>query len=203
MVEVQTPEPDCWLNPRSRSPTLKDRRARAVHDDRDLGGCLGVSSRWAASWFRGARCTPRSARIRQHHLGRQRLHLVLPPRCPNGYGNHSSDPNLWWDGPYDLIARRPIRAGEELTNEYATSTAVDGFTMTCECRTSVCRGLVCGDDWMRSDLQARYDGHCVPLLLAGSRSVGRGPHDDRHPVSRLGTLEGGEGACSRRRNSPG
>jgi hypothetical protein len=45
------------------------------------------------------------------------LHLVLPPRCPNGYGNHSSDPNLWWDGPYDLIARRPIRAGEELTNE--------------------------------------------------------------------------------------
>jgi hypothetical protein len=61
------------------------------------------------------------------------LHLVLPPRCPNGYGNHSSDPNLWWDGPYDLIARRPIRAGEELTNEYATSTAVDGFTMTCEC----------------------------------------------------------------------
>jgi hypothetical protein len=131
------------------------------------------------------------------------LHLVLPPRCPNGYGNHSSDPNLWWDGPYDLIARRPIRAGEELTNEYATSTAVDGFTMTCECCTSVCRGLVCGDDWMRSDLQARYDGHCVPLLLAGSRSVGRGPHDDRHPVSRLGTLEGGEGACSRRRNSPG
>jgi uncharacterized protein len=70
------------------------------------------------------------------------LHLVLPPRCPNGYGNHSSDPNLWWDGPYDLIARRPIRAGEELTNEYATSTAVDGFTMTCECCTSVCRGLV-------------------------------------------------------------
>jgi hypothetical protein len=112
-------------------------------------------------------------------------------------------PNLWWDGPYDLIARRAIRAGEELTNEYATSTAVDGFTMTCECRTSVCRGLVCGDDWMRSDLQARYDGHCVPLLLAGSRSVGRGPHDDRHPVSRLGTLEGGEGACSSPRNSPG
>ena len=26
---------------------------------------------------------------------------------------------------------------------------------------------------------------------------------ERHQVSRLGTLEGGEGACSRRRNSPG
>src|SRR5215211_994613 len=32
----------------------------------------------AASWFRGARCIPRSARIRQHHLGRQRS----PPGSP-------------------------------------------------------------------------------------------------------------------------
>ena len=30
-----------------------------------------------------------------------------------------------------------------------------------------------------------------------------GPDANRHPVSRLGTLEGGEGACSRRCNSPG
>jgi hypothetical protein len=36
-----------------------------------------------------------------------------------------------------------------------------------------------------------------------ARPTGRCPYADRHPVSRLGTLEGGEGACSRRRNSPG
>jgi hypothetical protein len=23
-------------------------------------------------------------------------HLLLLPRRPNGYGNHSCDPNLWW-----------------------------------------------------------------------------------------------------------
>ncbi len=36
------------------------------------------------------------------------LHLVLPPRRPNGYGNHSCDPNLWWVGPYELAARTTI-----------------------------------------------------------------------------------------------
>ena len=50
-------------------------------------------------------------------------HLVLPPRRLNGYGNHSCDPNLWWVGPYELATRRAIEAGEELTNDYATSTA--------------------------------------------------------------------------------
>jgi hypothetical protein len=42
---------------------------------------------------------------------------------PNGYGNHSCDPNLWWVGPYELAARRNLSAGEELINDYATSTA--------------------------------------------------------------------------------
>ena len=30
------------------------------------------------------------------------VHLVLPPRRPNGFGNHSCDPNLWWVGAYEL-----------------------------------------------------------------------------------------------------
>ena len=59
------------------------------------------------------------------------IHLVLPPRRPNGYGNHSCDPNLWWTGSYTLAARRDISPGEELTNDYAASTGIAGFRMNC------------------------------------------------------------------------
>ncbi|WP_433057843.1 SET domain-containing protein [Dactylosporangium sp. CS-033363] len=93
------------------------------------------------------------------------VHLVLPPGRANGLGNHACDPNLWWSGPYTLVARRDIAEGEELTNDYATSTADPDFRMSCACGTRLCRGVVSGDDWRRPELQARYAGHWVPMLL--------------------------------------
>jgi len=92
-------------------------------------------------------------------------HLVLPPRRPNGYGNHSCDPNLWWVGRYELAARRDLGPGEELTNDYATSTGEPDFVMTCSCGSAQCRGNVSGDDWRRLDLRTRYGRHWVPALL--------------------------------------
>ncbi|MCA2212240.1 SET domain-containing protein [Jidongwangia harbinensis] len=93
-------------------------------------------------------------------------HLVLPPRRDNGYGNHGCDPNLWWVGRYALAARRDIGAGEELTNDYGTSTGVAGFAMACRCGSARCRGVVTGDDWRRPDLRRRYGRHWIPALLA-------------------------------------
>jgi hypothetical protein len=53
---------------------------------------------------------------------------------PNGRkGNHSCDPNLWWVDAYTLAARRDRGVDEELTNDYATSTAGAGFDMHCRC----------------------------------------------------------------------
>ena len=92
-------------------------------------------------------------------------HLVLPPRRDNGYGNHACDPNLWWVGPYELAVRRRLESGDELTNDYATSTGDPGFTMQCSCRTSLCRGTITGNDWQLPDLQARYGTHWVPALV--------------------------------------
>jgi SET domain-containing protein len=92
-------------------------------------------------------------------------HLVLPAGRPNGKGNHSCDPNLWWAEPYTLVARRDITAGAELTNDYATSTGEPDFAMPCRCGTAVCRGVVTGRDWARPDLRQRYGGHWVPALL--------------------------------------
>jgi len=86
-------------------------------------------------------------------------HLVLPPDTPNGKGNHSCDPNLWWSDPYVLEARRDIAADEELTNDYATSTLTPEFVMDCSCGSPMCRGTVSGDDWRLLDLQLRYGNH--------------------------------------------
>lgn len=96
-------------------------------------------------------------------------HLVLPVGQSNGKGNHSCDPNLWWAGAYTLAARRDIAAGAELTNDYATSTGEEEFTMPCHCGAALCRGVVCGEDWSRPELQQRYGDHWVPGLLARIR----------------------------------
>jgi uncharacterized protein len=93
------------------------------------------------------------------------LHLVLPPDTPNGKGNHSCDPNLWWSDPWVLEARRDIAAGEELTNDYATSTRSPSFTMACSCGSPLCRRTVTGDDWRLPSLQLRYASHFVFQVL--------------------------------------
>ena len=97
-------------------------------------------------------------------------HLVLPPGTPNGFGNHSCDPNLWWEGPFELRARRDIRPGEELTNDYAASTTDPGWQMACACEATTCRHVISGDDCRRLDLVATYEGHVVPAVLSASQS---------------------------------
>jgi uncharacterized protein len=93
-------------------------------------------------------------------------HLVLPPGTAAHWCNHSCDPNLWHVGPYDIAARRPIRAGEELTIDYGTHSCAAGFRMRCRCRRPGCRGEITSNDWQHPDLQARYRGHWTPALQA-------------------------------------
>lgn len=97
------------------------------------------------------------------------VNLVLPPRQPSGYGNHSCEPNLWWatsagaDG-YTLVARRDIGPGEEVTNDYGASTSDPHWAMECSCGSAICRGVVTGDDWRHRELQDRYGDHWAPVL---------------------------------------
>lgn len=99
------------------------------------------------------------------------VHLVSPIRRPNGYGNHSCDPNLWWVGCYELAARRDIDVGEELTSDYAASTSMESWSMTCACGSSSCRGVIRGSDYRRTDLIRRYEGHVVPAVLRAQSGV--------------------------------
>jgi uncharacterized protein len=89
---------------------------------------------------------------------------VLPARSVAHYGNHSCDPTLWHDGPYQLISRRRVLAGEELTIDYATNTGLADFRMTCRCDSPLCRRTITGEDWRRLELRDRYGNHWVPAL---------------------------------------
>lgn len=92
-------------------------------------------------------------------------HLVLPKGSTAHFGNHSCDPKVWLNGPFDLVARREIPSDEEITVDYATFSTLPDFTMTCQCSTSSCRGQVTGNDWRPPELQHRYGEHWAPVAI--------------------------------------
>jgi hypothetical protein len=53
---------------------------------------------------------------------------------------------------------RDIRAGEELTHDWAM-TDDDDYSADCKCGASNCRKTLTGKDWKRADLQKRYAGY--------------------------------------------
>jgi len=71
--------------------------------------------------------------------------------------NHSCDPNAWVEG-LDMVARRDICAGEEITMDYATfyNEKMDDFV--CHCGADECRGIVRGKDYRESFVD-RYGDH--------------------------------------------
>ncbi|MGD9996390.1 MAG: SET domain-containing protein [Ilumatobacteraceae bacterium] len=92
------------------------------------------------------------------------MHIVLPPSTAAHFCNHSCDPNLWMEGPFDIATRRSISVGDELTIDYGTISGAPGFEMPCTCGTPSCRMSITSDDWQRPDLQRRYGSHWVPVL---------------------------------------
>ena len=77
--------------------------------------------------------------------------------------NHSCDPNAWFEG-LDLVARRPIEGGEEITVEYATFVAKTGASFDCHCDAEHCRGIVTPHDWQLPEIRRLYQEHCSPYV---------------------------------------
>ena len=73
------------------------------------------------------------------------------------YTNHACDPNIAIQGQIVFVAMREIKPNEELTHDWAT-TDDEEYEMKCNCRSSNCRGIITGKDWMRKDLQEKYRG---------------------------------------------
>ena len=72
--------------------------------------------------------------------------------------NHSCEPNLGLQGQIAFVAMRDIAADEELTFDYAM-TDDEPYEMECNCGAPSCRRVITGHDWMKSELQRRYDGY--------------------------------------------
>ena len=79
------------------------------------------------------------------------------------YSNHSCNPNLGVRGEITFVARRDIRAGEELTHDWAM-TDDDDYLADCKCGAPDCRKILTGKDWQRADLQKRYAGYFSAYL---------------------------------------
>jgi len=73
------------------------------------------------------------------------------------FSNHSCDPNIGVQGQIVFVALRRIAAGEELTQDWAT-TDDDDYSMQCRCGAAGCRGTITGRDWQNEALQRRYRG---------------------------------------------
>jgi hypothetical protein len=73
------------------------------------------------------------------------------------FSNHCCEPNIGVRGQIVFVAMRDIRAGEELTHDWAM-TDNDDSSMECRCGASACRGAVTGRDWQRPELQQKYAG---------------------------------------------
>jgi hypothetical protein len=77
---------------------------------------------------------------------------------PADFVNHSCTPNAGIKGQVVVVAMREIAEGEEVCFDYAMTDSSDYDEFQCRCGAPDCRGVVTGRDWMRPDLQRRYDG---------------------------------------------
>src|SRR5215213_7375914 len=94
--------------------------------------------------------------------------------------NHSCDPNCGIRindaGAPDLVARRNIAAGEEITFDYAMRNySVDHFPNRCLCGSARCRGTVTGWRDLSEDRRAAYRGFVAPYLLELDRQAAQAP----------------------------
>jgi hypothetical protein len=101
------------------------------------------------------------------------------------YLNHSCEPNLGIRGEITFVAMRDIRAGEELTHDWAM-TDNDDYSIECKCGAPNCRKILTGKDWQRPELQKRCAGYFSVYL---QRKIARLTcHPERSPFDSLHSL---------------
>lgn len=79
--------------------------------------------------------------------------------------NYSCEPNVGVVGQISFHTLRSIAEGEELTFDYATGDD-DDWELACNCGSPICRKTVTGRDWMKPEIQTRYEGWFSSFLEA-------------------------------------
>jgi D-alanine-D-alanine ligase len=96
---------------------------------------------------------------------------VTPGKDPMAWKpiNHSCDPNAWFNG-FDLVARRDLEPGEQITLDYATLYADDMPAFDCTCGSEKCRGTVRGTDYLEPFVR-KYREHVSEYVRNKRASV--------------------------------
>jgi len=113
--------------------------------------------------------------IRRHTVQvEEGLYLAsLSPNEAPDFINHSCEPNAGLDGQVAIVALHRIQPGEEVTIDYAMCDGSSYDEFECECKSTLCRGRVTGEDWRNPTLWERYAGHFSPYLERRIRALKR------------------------------
>jgi len=85
-----------------------------------------------------------------------------------GVFNHSCEPNAGFKSSIVLEAIRDIKAGKEITFEYAfNETYFEPFE--CKCGASSCRKIIKSTDWQIKEIQEKYSAYFSPYLKSKIR----------------------------------
>jgi hypothetical protein len=89
-----------------------------------------------------------------------------PSRDYTNFLNHRCfNPSAWFHGDDKLVARKDMRAGDQITIEYATcDTAFAAFDGECTCGSPHCRKIISNKDFLRADIQKQFKGHYRQFL---------------------------------------
>jgi D-alanine-D-alanine ligase-like ATP-grasp enzyme len=85
--------------------------------------------------------------------------------------NHSCEPNAWLTG-LNVTARKPIRAGEEITLDYATFCNEIMEPFSCNCGADDCRKRIKGTDYRSEFVREKYGEH-VSAYVKRKREKGK------------------------------
>lgn len=85
--------------------------------------------------------------------------------------NHSCDPSAWLEG-LNVVARRDMKTGEEITLEYATLYDERMASFACTCDAPACRGTICGTDYREAFVSA-YGEHVSAHIRRKRADLGR------------------------------
>ena len=86
--------------------------------------------------------------------------------------NHSCAPNVGILGQIIFVAMRDVRAGEELTYDWAMEENIPART-ECRCGAPTCRKILTGRDWTKPALQRKYRRYLSAYLGEKTRRATR------------------------------
>jgi hypothetical protein len=92
------------------------------------------------------------------------MYEFIEPTNELYYINHSCDPNAGFDDSFVLRPIRPIKAGEEITFDYATLERVILWRMRCRCRSERCRDIVSSVQMIPESVYQDY-GALIPVFF--------------------------------------